>query len=321
LILDLAKSVPIETEIARRGIRLVGHGAERSGACPRCGGRDRFSINIAKGLFNCRGCVRGGDVVDLVQFLDGVDHKTAIRALAGADVRNLVRHTEAAACHQIARPPKAVHSDAENTERALRIWANADHVGAIAKRYLDHRRLEAPDHDGALRYHAACPFGTTAHPALIALFRGVISNAPKAIHRIALNADGTLIEKRMLGSVGGCAVKLDCNEDVEQGLTVSEGVETGLAGRMLGFRPCWSLGSSGAIARFEPLAGITALTIITDNDEPDARGRQAGQAAALACSEHWRDAGVEVTRILPRAIGADMADIIIEQQGGSRYAS
>jgi hypothetical protein len=39
MIFDMAKAVPIQDEIARRGIRLVGRGAERCGACPRCGGR------------------------------------------------------------------------------------------------------------------------------------------------------------------------------------------------------------------------------------------------------------------------------------------
>jgi hypothetical protein len=32
MILDAAKSIPIESEIARRGIRLAGHGIERAGA-------------------------------------------------------------------------------------------------------------------------------------------------------------------------------------------------------------------------------------------------------------------------------------------------
>src|ERR1019366_6404461 len=158
----------------------------------------------------------------------------------------------------------------------------ADPIGSVAKTYLDRRRLEAPDDGGALRYHASCQFGTTAHPALIALFRDIVSNAPKAIHRIALNSDGTLIDKRMLGPVGGCAVKLDCNEDVELGLTISEGIETGLAGRMINFRPCWAVGSATGIKTFPLLSGIEALTILVDHDEADRNGRQAGQEAALA---------------------------------------
>ena len=77
-----ARSVPIEDEIARRGIHLRGKN-ERCGPCPICGGDDRFSINVAKQIFNCRGCGKGGDVIDLVQLLDGVDFVVAGTTLAG----------------------------------------------------------------------------------------------------------------------------------------------------------------------------------------------------------------------------------------------
>jgi hypothetical protein len=60
-----ARSVPIEEEITRRHIKLKRSGAERIGPCPRCAGDDRFSINPRKGVFNCRGCGHGGDVIEL----------------------------------------------------------------------------------------------------------------------------------------------------------------------------------------------------------------------------------------------------------------
>jgi putative DNA primase/helicase len=78
-----ARSVPIETEINKRGVKLKRAGAERVGPCPRCGGVDRFAINVAKQIFNCRGCGAGGDVIDLVMFLDGCDFVHAGTTLAG----------------------------------------------------------------------------------------------------------------------------------------------------------------------------------------------------------------------------------------------
>jgi DNA primase len=77
-----ARGVPIETEIKRRGIALKGNGTERVGPCPKCGGDNRFSINTKKNVFNCRGCGVGGDVIKLVQHLDGSDFHTACRRLA-----------------------------------------------------------------------------------------------------------------------------------------------------------------------------------------------------------------------------------------------
>jgi len=76
-----ARAVRIEDEIARRGIKLRG-GVDRCGPCPRCGGTDRFSINIKKQVFNCRG-FEGGDVIALVRHIDGVSFAEAITYLAG----------------------------------------------------------------------------------------------------------------------------------------------------------------------------------------------------------------------------------------------
>jgi hypothetical protein len=78
-----AKAVPIEREIERRGVKLRRVGPEHIGACPQCGGDDRFAINTKKGVFNCRGCGAKGDVIQLVQFLDGVDFNDACTTLTG----------------------------------------------------------------------------------------------------------------------------------------------------------------------------------------------------------------------------------------------
>ncbi len=64
-----ARAVRIEDEIRRRGIALKGNGSERVGPCPKCGGVDRFGVNIRKQLWNCRGCGVGGDVIKLVEHL------------------------------------------------------------------------------------------------------------------------------------------------------------------------------------------------------------------------------------------------------------
>jgi hypothetical protein len=82
-----ARAVRIEDEIARRGIKLTGKRVGRAGPCPKCGGTDRFSINTKKQVFNCRQCQKGGDIISLVQFLDGCEFSEAIRRLAGGEAR------------------------------------------------------------------------------------------------------------------------------------------------------------------------------------------------------------------------------------------
>jgi hypothetical protein len=45
-LLERARSVRLEDEVPRRGISVKGR-TERVGPCPKCGGRDRFSIEVA----------------------------------------------------------------------------------------------------------------------------------------------------------------------------------------------------------------------------------------------------------------------------------
>jgi putative DNA primase/helicase len=81
---EKARAVPIEGELARRNIKLIGCGGKLKGPCPICGGDDRFAVNIGKPAFNCRGCGAGGhDAIGLVCFIDRVDFKTACETLTG----------------------------------------------------------------------------------------------------------------------------------------------------------------------------------------------------------------------------------------------
>jgi hypothetical protein len=79
-----ARAVPIVDVIHRRGINnLKSVGDEYVGPCPKCGGEDRFAVHTKKNIFNCRNCNVGGDTIQLVEHLDGVDFKTACETLVG----------------------------------------------------------------------------------------------------------------------------------------------------------------------------------------------------------------------------------------------
>ena len=76
------------------------------------------------------------------------------------------------------------------------------------------------------------------------------------------------------------------------GLTICEGVETGLGLLMAGLAPVWCCGGAGNLARFPVLRGIECVTVATDADEP-------GRRAAAAVAERWRAAGREVVIVAP----------------------
>jgi Toprim domain len=177
----------------------------------------------------------------------------------------------------------------------------------VEKHYLASRQLALPDqHEEVLRFHPNCPFGPgTRHPCMIALYRDIRTNEPKAIHRTALTPGGEKIDRMTLGPKAGCAIKLSADEDVAEGLTIAEGIETALAGMTLNFRPAWAVGDAGEMGKFPVLSGIECLTILVDNDTSGT-----GQARALECSKRWTGKGREVFRVVPTAVGQDMADII-----------
>ena len=82
--LERARAVPLEQIIAQRGIKLKRQGVELIGPCPKCGGHDRFSINTAKQVYNCRKCdAKGHGGIDFVAWLDGIEAVPAAERLIG----------------------------------------------------------------------------------------------------------------------------------------------------------------------------------------------------------------------------------------------
>jgi hypothetical protein len=60
-----------------------------------------------------------------------------------------------------------------------------------------------------------------------------------------------------------------------------------------------------AMAGFPVLPNIKILRILVDNDDSGT-----GQKSAEQCSQRWTAAGLEVQRVIPTQVGADMADVV-----------
>jgi hypothetical protein len=306
-IIAIARAVPIINEIHRRGLVLRRVGAELVGGCPVCGDggkghcSNRFSVHARKGVWLCRQCRAGGDVIDLVQHLDGVDFTGAVGILVGE---------RSAPAPQRSTPPStaAAHVD-DGHRRALDLWGQAiPIVGTLAQRYLiETRRLVLPPDVSprVLRFHPRCPFGPDVHPCMVALYSDVVTDVPRAIMRTALTPDAQKIDRKALGPVGGAAIKLSDVAAVTMALTVGEGMETTLAGLMKGFAPAWTLGSAGAIAKFPVLPGVEALTILGETGDGGANER-----AVRECFVRWKDRGREVYRATS-LVGGDFNDALM----------
>src|SRR5262249_3973006 len=221
------------------------------------------------------------------------------------------RFDQTAISREAAKRPRS-EDDHYRIGRAGAIWhPGQEPRGTLAQTYLNiYPKLDLDDDlaGGVLRFHPACPWrnentgNTDRVPALIAAFRSIDDGTITAIHRIALNNDGSKIDRRMLGVVHRAAVMLD---PIGAELVIGEGIETCMAARQLGVRPTWALGSTGSIAGFPILDGIKQLTTLGETGA-------ASRDAIRFCGSRWRRAGRRVFIVMP-SVGTDLNDELLKE--------
>src|SRR5208283_3251757 len=108
------------------------------------------------------------------------------------------------------RPPEDRPQEDDGRSRALTLWrAAGDPRDTLAERYLRTRDLALGDDIAGrvLRWHPGAG-------AMVALFRDIRTDEPRAVSRTYLDADGRKLGRKFLGPVGGAAIKLDGEENV-----------------------------------------------------------------------------------------------------------
>jgi hypothetical protein len=293
-LIDQARTVPIESEIARRFIKLRGK-ADRCGPCPRCGGRDRFAINVRKQCWNCRGCDRGGDVISLVEHLDDCSFAVAVETLTGEE-----RPIAARPATPSAKPKTDDEYEREQHRKAAWYWSRRQPIaGSIAERYLRVRGITCPL-PATLAFSP--PTKPEHHPAMIAAFDfpdepepGRIATTPRVngLHFTLLRPDGSGkadVEKPkfMVGASVGLPIVLAPVNDLF-GLGITEGVEDGLTVYQATGLGVWVAGAAGrmpALATAIP-AYVEAITIYAHDD-------RAGQDGAHALAAALEPRGVAI---------------------------
>ncbi len=195
-------------------------------------------------MFYCRRCGVGGDVIRLVERLDGVDFNRAVETLA--------RERPRFAPPPTASPVTDAEKNLKNFQRAMRTWRDArPAAGTLVETYLRSRGITIPP-PPSLRFaprllHWSTADVVTYWPAMVALVTRGIDGAPVAVHRTYLNPAGGKAPvdpvKMALALTAGGAVRLAPAADF---LMVGEGIETCLAAMQATGLPAWSaLSASG----------------------------------------------------------------------------
>ncbi|MEE2860858.1 MAG: hypothetical protein VYB46_08610 [Pseudomonadota bacterium] len=146
-----AHQVPMLDLVDRLDIRgLVRTSGELVGPCPGCGGKDRFSINPAKGVINCRRCGAKGDQIALVQLVLGLDFKAALEWIAGPKQEltpaQRAEQERKAAAHRRQREADAERRRQDAIALARKIWNDARPAeGTLVVDYLSRRGIRPRD--------------------------------------------------------------------------------------------------------------------------------------------------------------------------------
>jgi putative DNA primase/helicase len=278
----------------------------------RWGRKGSFAVNVAgnkKGLWYDHENQIGGDIVNFLQVQLGCSIVDAITYALGYLGPSWSSRSTAAP----SRPVEAEPDDAVRVDQALKIWSGVlPLLGSLAERYLAGRGIRVPDEAlEVLGFHPNCLFGSRRAPALVALIQDVVTGEPVGVHRRELTLDGTTAGPPMaLGpkSHGAIMLAAPCAGE----LAIGEGVETCLAGMMLGSGPTWSVLDAGGISNFVVLEHVQYLTILVDHDVSGT-----GQRAAAACRDRWLAAGKRVRLAMPESPGEDFNDLLLAELRGS----
>jgi putative DNA primase/helicase len=251
--------------------------------------------------------LKDGDTALLIKCFAGCSRESVLAELRRRGLLGEVLHPV------VPLTPKPSARPATPSARALEIWRQArSPIGTVVEAYLKSRKLELPTEcaGDVIRFHSELPWLEEATgsiikvPAMVTAMRAIVGNNIMAVHCTRLNDNGQKVGRKMRGRTTGTAVKLDDDAHVEQGVCLSEGIESGLAGRRLGYRPCWACGSANGIEQFPVLPDLGGLTLLAEHDPSSRR-------AIEACLSRWRNAGIEVIVVRPKA-GKDVNDAIRE---------
>ncbi len=246
----------------------------------------------------------GGDLLDLIQAVQGLDKGAAVRWAKdylgiGDGSRPPLPPPPRA------RPAETPRQENPNLPFALDIWKKSQTAtGTPVEAYLQHRGIHAPVPE-SIRYNPAVLYtpSNLYLPCMVAAIQAP-DRSITAIHRTWIRDDGrgkagVEKSKKMLGSINGGAVRLAY---AGPKMVIGEGLETSLSVQEATGLPTWAvLSTSNFLGLALPALPLAAEVVIAaDNDKNRAGMDAAEKAAAL-----WASQGRKVSIALPPKPGTD----------------
>ena len=272
--LEKARAHSIELVATQHNLRLRGK-VERVGPCPRCGGTDRFSINVRKQIWNCRGCQKGGDVIAFVQFLDGCDFKQAIASLTGDPIGDGNHRPSPQHEPKAEQAPNAKDYEDRQRDKARYLWRKSQPpIGTPVEIYL-RRRLNGSTKPLPPTVRYLPPLKPDHHPAMLTPY-GI--RKVTAVQLVLLKPDGTgkidiKPNKITIASPAGMPIIIAPANDL-LGLAITEGVEDALSVHHATGLGSWAAGGALNMPKLAAVVPsyIEVVTVFAHTDESGLRG-------------------------------------------------
>jgi putative DNA primase/helicase len=283
---------------------------EKHGACPGCGGHDRyfFDNKHGRGDYYCRGC-GPGDGFKLLQFVHGWTFaETRKRVMEAAGLAESTFKPIAVPTPR-ARATEAIAEPSERVRRLRRERCAIENCDDAVD-YLASRHLWPLPEGCTLSAHASVEYWSDGQRIgrYASLVADVVDVAGELVtaHVTYLQGGKKLAgyePRKILGGLYGrvgAVVRLMPAESV---LGVAEGLETALSAALLDSLPVWAAINTSLLAKFEPPVQVERLVIYADRDE-------AGLNAALKLMERLQGR-VRLEVRTPVAPANDWNDVLI----------
>jgi len=245
-----------------------------TGECPKCGGQDRFSINLKKNIWNCRGCGKGGDAIALLMSVEDLSFVDAVTEITGepppAAKKNGAERADmpddtVARERREERRDKEIKQETEEEQRkrkareaVLAIWGGLTPFAASpAQSYLKARAIDLlPEQHADLRFAPEMEYRgfkdsdaqeetvLGRFPVMVAAIRDAAGEI-MGIHRTYLSNDTAAklrppgdsarnAAKKVYGQQKGGHIRLG---PVVECMALGEGIETTVSWYLLGIGP------------------------------------------------------------------------------------
>ncbi|SFN01882.1 putative DNA primase/helicase [Formivibrio citricus] len=302
------------------------HLRNKHGACPVCGGKDRFRFTDkdGRGCYVCNKCrPDGGDGFHLLAAFRSCSFIEAARFvsdyLGGAAVTATAPSPEELARRKEREDAEQKRAWLNNRAVNLSTWRQAHPVmpGSPVGLYLRNRGLSLAEYPQALRFHPCLPYwdrGEDGKPIKLGDFCGMVAavQAPDgalvAVHKTYLTGAGRKIDapspKKMSkpsGPLAGAACRLF---PAGEKLAICEGIETGLAVHLGSGLPVWAGLNAFGLSQMVLPPEARQVFIYADHDE-----NGTGQNAAKTLADRLTQEGRSVRILLPGKPGWDWLDV------------